>query len=181
MSPLLRIVVGGAYNKAMTEIDRPNRRTVRLPDFNYRDPGAYYVTLCVQDSRWLFGEVIQSSMVLSSFGRLVDEAWNGLRDRWEGVAIDDWHVVMPNHFHGIVVIEDISRRVKPPRLGDIVARFKASSTTAIRKESQTPNLQVWQRSFYEHVVRDELDLQRIRTYIENNPAQWTEDEYYGLR
>ena len=165
----------------MPDHDRSSRRSIRIPDFSYRAAGAYYVTLCCALPNPLFGEVRDGQMHLNRAGRIVDTAWTKLAQRWEDVRIDDWHVVMPNHFHGIVIINDVPRLTRPPRLGDIIGRFKANTTSAIRKECLEFELQVWQRNYHEHVVRDEADLNRIRQYIENNPAQWTEDEYYGLR
>jgi len=88
---------------------------------------------------------------------------------------------MPNHVHGIVVIEDLQRDEKVPRLGDIVARFKANVTSTARRELLIFDSQIWLQRFNDHVVRDEAELLRIRQYIANNPAQWSEDEYYGLR
>ena len=165
----------------MTEHRLPSRKHIRLRDLTYRDPGAYFVTVCVLNSRCIFGEIENDEMVLNDFGRIADRAWRGLHNRWPGITIDDYHVVMPNHVHGIVVIEDLQRDEKVPRLGDIVARFKANVTSTARRELLIFDSQIWLQRFNDHVVRDEAELLRIRQYIANNPAQWSEDEYYGLR
>jgi putative transposase len=165
----------------MTDQSLPHRKIIRLPEHTYREPGAYFVTICCQDSALLFGDVIESSMRLNDIGRIAKNEWIRLGKRWPGISIDQVHVVMPNHVHGIVIFEDVPRTIKVPQLDDVIARYKADVTREVRRFQIDFKVKIWQRRFNDHVVRDENELSRIRQYIVNNPAQWTEDEYYGLR
>ena len=111
-------------------------------------------------------------------GQIVNEEWAYIGLLRPRVILGDY-VLMPNHLHAIVVIDD--RRTSPARpspqtLGSIVRGFKGAATSRLRAACRNPDLRVWQRNYYEHVIRDDRDLQRIRTYIANNPMQWTEDE-----
>jgi len=167
----------------MTDQPLPQRKIIRLPEHTYRDAGAYFVTVCSQDSAGLFGEVINSMMQLNDIGRTAKNEWIRIRltNRWPGITIDQAHVVMPNHVHGIVIFEDMRRTIKMPHLYDVIARYKADVTREVRRFQMDFKLDIWQRRFNDRVVRDEDELSRIRQYIVDNPAQWMEDEYYGLR
>ena len=160
----------------------PHRHTVRLPFFDYRAPGAYFVTACTRDRQPLFGHVMDGERHLSALGRIVEEEWHLLPERRAQVEIDAF-VVMPDHIHGIVWItvgdvRDTDRRgaincaptapgvVMPGSLSSIVRAFKAGVT----RRAGAP---VWQRGFYEHVIRNGRDLDNTRRYIEENPLRWT--------
>ena len=164
-----------------------DRRSIRLPDFDYGQPGIYYVTLCAKNRACLFGDVISGEMRLSEIGRIVEDEWlktPALRPQ----ATLDRHVVMPNHLHGVIIIRErrgelpfapmlpASRAPKPrsfrspsQTLGAIVRGFKGSSAKRINAARNTPGGAVWQRNYYEHIVRSESELNRIRDYIRNNP------------
>jgi REP element-mobilizing transposase RayT len=101
--------------------------------------------------------------------------WERLGKRWSNVSIDEF-VVMPNHIHGLVLIIDNGERA--PKLGSIVNAFKGDVVKRVRDVSGNSSMALWQRSYYDHIVRDQDELDRIREYIRNNPAQWAEDEYY---
>lgn len=161
------------------DIDQPVRKPLRLPEYNYRSSGAYYVTLCTDDWQTICGVISNGKMELSPIGKIIDESWLMLNNRWDRVTIDDHYVVMPNHLHGIVIISDEGQS-KPPRLGDIIGTFKYFVKKGMRLNG-FPNSKekpLWQRSYYDHIIRDEVDLQRIREYIVNNPKQWEDDHYY---
>jgi putative transposase len=154
---------------------------MRLQHYDYAKTGAYFVTICTHNRACTFGEVTGSLMVQNMAGRMVESIWCVIPGHYSNVSIDAF-VVMPNHVHGLLFItKDLvgARFIAPesiaPNLGEVVRAFKARCSHAINKihGKGTP---LWQRNYYEHVVRDEDDLMRIREYIENNPAQWALDE-----
>ncbi len=166
-----------------------HRRSIRLKGYDYSQAGAYYVTRVAQDRLYLFGEVWDGEMRLNEFGRIVAEEWLRTQSVRTNVELDEF-VVMPNHFHGILVIASnlvgANRRFAPttktPRapqpnsIGAIMMQFKSIVTKRINALRDTQGAPVWQRNYWEHVVRDEKDLNRIRNYIMDNPAKWDGDE-----
>ncbi len=160
------------------EDDRPQRRSIRLAGYDYGQAGWYFITLCTHQRLCLFGEIVGGETCLNAMGQIVNEEWAYIGLLRPRVILGDY-VIMPNHLHAIVVIDD--RRTSPTHpspqtLGSIVRGVKGAATSRLRTACRNPDLRVWQRNYYEHVIRDDRDLQRIRTYIANNPMQWTEDE-----
>jgi len=165
---------------------RPRRRSLRLKDYDYSQEGAYFMTVCVQDRRCLFGEVIDGAVLTSPIGQIVQQAWNELPKYYPTVKLDQF-VAMPNHIHGIVFIHAPPHVGAPfmashnkqgainraPTLGEIVRTLKAASTRLIRLAGSAGFS--WQRNYYDHVIRNETELTRIREYIVNNPLQWALD------
>ena len=168
------------------------RRSIRLKGYDYAQYGAYFVTICTRDRRCIFGDVTDGKMYLSSHGRVVETEWLRTGEIRRNVELDDF-VVMPNHMHGIVwlspnvgarravplrqpsrALEKFGRPV-PGSLPTIIRAFKSAVTKAINAKRDTLGHPVWQRNYYEHVIRDEDDLNRIRQYIDNNPARWAMD------
>jgi REP element-mobilizing transposase RayT len=161
-----------------------HRRSIRLPAYDYAQAGAYFVTLVAHARECLFGQVVGGQTRLSMPGEVVAAQW--LRSaRIRGEIELDAFVVMPNHVHGIVVIRDVGAHSRaplpspphrPPRsLGSFVAGFKSAATKRINAIRSTLGLPVWQRNYYEHVIRDEDDLDRVRRYIAENALRWEED------
>ncbi len=174
-----------------------SRRTIRIRGYDYTLPGAYFVTLCTQDREYLYGVVAEDEMLLNDLGKIVQEEWRKTPFIRPDVELDTF-IIMPNHLHGIIMIHERATAVrndkethlaKPraasdgPRgapsgsLGAIVGQFKSASARRINRTRSTPGSAVWQRGFYEHVIRSEESLARIREYIAGNPAKWAEDEY----
>ena len=159
----------------------PSRRSIRLPTYDYSQGGAYFITICAHDRRCLFGRVIESQMQLNARGAIIEEEWFGSAAIRPHIVLDAF-VVMPNHVHGIVFLESdvgATGRSPAPRsgpgrrsLGSFVGSFKAAATRRIKRLRDAPNGPVWQRNYYEHIVRDEKSLDAIREYIANNPANW---------
>jgi REP element-mobilizing transposase RayT len=164
-------------------VDR-QRRSIRWAHYDYSQEGAYFLTLCVHDRACLFGAVVDGAMRFNELGALVASEWLRTATIRPQVALDEF-VAMPNHFHAIIAIEDSRRGVLPyahPRfrspsqsLGSIVRGFKSATTTLVNSMRNSPGTPVWQRNFYEHVIRNESELSRIREYIANNPHQWSLD------
>ena len=178
-----------------------HRRSIRLKEYDYSQAGAYYVTIDVQNRECLFGEIVNYEMILNEAGKMIIEQWNALLERFPSIELDVYQA-MPNHFHGIIIVIapvgatlvvapvlDISQQgagtspapTKKPTLGDIIGAFKSITTHEYILGVDNKNWlqfykRLWQRNYYEHVIRDEADLNRIRDYIQSNPANWDEDE-----
>jgi REP element-mobilizing transposase RayT len=168
--------------------DRHHRRSIRLKGYDYTAPGAYFVTICTQNYELLFGNVVDKIMHLNPPGQMVEAEWKALPARFPHIEMDAF-VVMPNHFHAILKIREryqvpddvIARQV--PTLGDMVGSFKSITTDCyirgVYNAGWLPfDRRVWQRNYWEHIIRDQETLERIRAYIQNNPATWEEDQLH---
>ena len=163
------------------------RKTIRLQGYDYSQTGAFFVTICTYNHRCLLGQIIDGEMILNRAGRIVQEEWLNLPRLRPQVRLDQF-VVMPNHFHGILMLieetEGTASRA-PTREGfgkpisgslpTIIRGFKSVVTHRINLTQHTPGQAVWQRGFYEHVIRNEESLNRIREYILTNPSRWELD------
>ena len=162
-----------------------HRRSIRLKDYDYSQPGAYFVTLCTHQRDCLFGTIKEGNMIPSPTGDIVASCWYDLPAHYPHVEIDEF-VVMPNHVHGIIILrhpDDVGAGFKPAPtckrhgLTEIVRAFKTFSARHANVARNTLGMHLWQRSYYEHIIRDEHDLHAIREYIANNPAGWERDDY----
>jgi putative transposase len=156
------------------------RRSIRLKNYDYSQSGAYFVTICTLNRSSQFGPVVDGAVRLNDAGRVVQAIWDDLPKHCPGLELDAF-VLMPNHVHGIVVIAsepllEVNSSSARSTLSKVVGRFKMTSAKEINFLRNTPGLPVWQRSYYEHVIRDEASLNRIREYIANNPFHWDEDQ-----
>ncbi|MCK5119821.1 MAG: transposase [Candidatus Latescibacteria bacterium] len=170
-------------------------RSIRLKGYDYSQAGAYFVTVCIEDRECLFGDIVEGEMLANDAGRMVEMVWNQIPDHFPGVAIDGFQI-MPNHIHGIVVIVTDGRGTaycrgtacraptasveqfgKPVSgsLSTIVRSFKSAVTKRINETRNAHDAKLWQRNYYEHIIRDENELNRIREYIVNNPMNWESD------
>lgn len=199
-------------------MDNKNRKSIRIKGYDYNQNGAYFVTICTHNKQCLFGQVESGKMVLNKLGLLVEDAWREISKHYESVLIDEF-VIMPNHVHGIIWLQDrreqlgvinhapiqiaheidvgarlgvINHAPTPmsydanvgaqfiapkthktqPTLGEVVRAFKARASQASKTALPVDSKALWQRNYYEHVVRGEPDLQAVREYINNNPQQW---------
>jgi len=188
---------------------RFHRRSIRLKDYDYSQPGAYFVTLVTRSRDCIFGEIQGEGIALSRAGQIVELVWK-LIPNYFPVRLNEW-TVMPNHFHGIIVIDgpsigrgeadgNVPRLLQsapfpsaspqrpndtapnrpagtvPGSLGAIMQTFKSMTTYKINALQKTPGGMVWQRNYYEHVIRSEVEWERIRLYIQVNPLRWAEDD-----
>jgi len=156
-----------------------SRRALRLPGFDYRTPAGYFVTVCTAGRRPLFGRVVDGKVELSTFGAIVREEWfRTAAQRPNVLLFDDELVVMPDHLHGIVWL--VAEPSDPaPRHGNpagslpaVVGAFKAAAARRINAARGTPGRPVWQRSYWERIVRSDRELAVIRRYIAENPLRW---------
>ena len=180
---------------------RHHRRSIRLKGYDYTRPGAYFVTICAHNRECLFGEVVDGEMVLNEYGEIVREEWFRTAQVRPYVELfEDEFVVMPNHIHGIVwIVDDVDdtvgaqrrcasttkpkpggvppNNVAPGSLGAIIRSFKSAVTKRINALRGTTGAPVWQRNYYEHIIRDDRALNAIRRYIAENPLRWHLDRY----
>jgi len=169
----------------MTKFDsnRHHRRSIRLKDRSYQCDGMYYVTICTHQRTCLFGKIIDDEVIFSPFGLLVHQEWERIARQYHNCTVD-YFVVMPNHIHGILQIIDNAStqalnafgRPLSGSLGTVVGSFKSRTAWHINRLRSTRGQAVWQRGYYEHIVRGEKDLQRIREYILYNPLSWNKDD-----
>jgi REP-associated tyrosine transposase len=152
---------------------RHQRRSIRLREYDYSQPGVYFVTICTHRKRCLFGDVLGDDVVLNDLGRIVQAVWDKLSDHYASVKLDV-STIMPNHVHALIALIDTDR---PPRHGlpEIVRAFKAFACRRINAFQGTPGASVWQRNYYEHIVRNETELNALREYISTNPRGWALD------
>ncbi len=164
-------------------IQKLKRKPNRLNHFDYTTPGYYFVTICAQDRVCCFGEVIDGEMVLNKFGKIVEKYWVEIPEHYPNVKLDVYQI-MPNHLHGIIIITPVGAAIGRPTekagnarpyisLNTIIGSFKNITVKIIHK-SGSANFS-WQKSFYDHVIRRDESLEKIRTYITNNPKQWELD------
>jgi putative transposase len=173
--------------------NRHHRRSIRLRDYDYTRAGAYFITIVCQDRICLFGDVVDGVMCLNDAGCMVQTMWDEIPMFYPGVDIDACSI-MPNHMHGIVLLFEIDDIGQPQGAGqpqgvapavrmslpDVVHRFKTLTTKhytdGVKQFGWMPyNGRVWQRNYYEHIIRSERSLQRIRDYIDANPMKWDID------
>ncbi len=162
------------------------RRSIRLKGYDYSQPGAYFITICTQNRECMFGEIIDGEMALNDAGRIVENEWLKTDQLRQNIKCDIF-VVMPNHFHGIIVItEPVGAIHESPQrmtiterrnmtLPKIVGRFKMQTSKQINIIRGTLAQKLWQRNYYEHIIRNENDYNRIYEYIQNNPLKWELD------
>jgi REP element-mobilizing transposase RayT len=184
-------------------LDQHRRRSIRLQGYDYAQEGAYFVTICVQGRKCLFGQVTDDQMQLSNAGRMVQHTWERLPIRFPALELDSY-VVMPNHLHAILVLADEPDRRGEPRVrpsctavskgdhkdrpygtppgsvGRVVQAFKSLTTgeyvAAVKQGKYAPfRGRVWQRNYYEHIIRNEEEFNKLHKYISDNPLAWAVD------
>ena len=154
--------------------DIHKRRSIRLEGYDYSQPGVYFVTVLYTNRLPLFGGIVANGMILNLAGKMIDRWWNELKHNFRNIELDQY-VVMPDHFHGIIQIQGAHAGAP---LREIVRWFKTMTTNEyIRNAKENGwiafDKRLWQRNYYEHIIRDEESLREIREYIVGNPANWT--------
>ena len=189
----------------MSQSPKHRRNSLRLQGYDYSALGGYFVTICSYQKTHIFGDCVDDEIILSEMGDVARDCWLAIPQHFEDVTLDIF-MIMPNHIHGIILIHDqpnnnsrsgakhVSPLPKdyteslPPRnktgsppksISAIISSFKASVTREIRKEiPNMDNIKIWQRGFYDHVIRNDDGLRRIQQYIHDNPLKWEHDDYY---
>lgn len=149
------------------------RKPVRLPGYDYSQPGAYFVTICAEHRRSLFGDVIDGEMNVNSIGEMVREDWDNLQQVFAGIILDA-RIIMPDHLHGVIMLGTDPDVSTMPKLGDVVRYFKGRSTShyiANIEGRGWPVLadRLWQHRYFDRIVQSDKELDAIRDYIETNP------------
>mgnify|MGYP000864351402 FL=1 len=167
-----------------------NRRSIRLKNYDYSSPGAYFITIVTNNRQYLFGEIVNNEMILNEYGEIANKYWYEIPKHYTNTQLDEY-VIMPNHIHGIIFIvgaihelplqqnefpQLIQRRKM--LLPKIIGRFKMNAAKQINQIRQNHGIPVWQRNYYEHIIRNDNELNKIREYIINNPLTWQTDENY---
>lgn len=162
-----------------------HRRSIRLKEYDYAQPGGYFVTIVTYQRDLLFGEIVDDEMALNDFGKIANECWREIPEHFPNVELGAY-VVMPNHVHGIITITDgrgtiyrapTQEQFQKPVTGSlptIIRTYKSAVTRLIGREHNATG--IWQRNYYEHIIRNHEDWDRIHRYIEANPSLWAEDE-----
>jgi len=159
----------------------PNRKPTRLKNFDYSQNGYYFVTICTYNKKCIFGNVVGQGLApavmnLSAFGKIANKEIHNLKNRYENICIDKC-VIMPNHIHAIIVIQNKTAGASPcPTLSDIVCTFKSMTTRNCHLINS--KIKIWQTSFHDHIIRNEVDYMKIWEYIDTNPLKWKEDCFY---
>lgn len=162
------------------------RKSTRLANYDYSSAGAYFVTICSHGLSNLFGRVRRSTVYLNECGMILRTQILRTQQVRRDVTIDSY-VIMPNHVHILLFIETVgaTRRVaptgysstlQPNSLGSIIGQIKSNTTRSIHRIPGKRNLQVWQRNYFDHIIRDEESLNRHRKYIFDNPRRWMENQ-----
>ncbi len=191
-----------------------HRQSIRMPGYDYSQAGAYFITLCTHQRAHLFGEIIDGRMTLNDAGLIAQNCWNAIPEHFPLVYLDEF-IIMPNHIHGIVVINNVGEIHESPNehtrhvrannhspnehkrhvraihesplqmtiverrnmiIPKLIGRFKMQAAKQINLGRYTPGIPVWQRNYWERIIRDEREMQSVRQYIRNNPAQWQHDD-----
>ena len=172
------------------------RKNIRLKDFDYSNDGYYFVSVVSYKRKNIFGEIIDGEMNLNQAGKIVEKTWQNIPMHFTNTSCEIF-VVMPNHIHGIIDINNDqivearhasplrsknlksqsvkSDGVKPQSLGAIIGSFKSAVTKQLHQTKIINQEKIWQRNYYEHIIRDEHDHQQIADYILSNPFNWEYD------
>jgi len=176
-------------------MQKHNRQTIRKEGYDYSKPNQYFITVCSKYHQYFFGAIKDGIMHLNLFGNIVADEWKRTSAIRNEIRLNEF-VIMPNHFHGLLTIDFQSeqainnclaeqkkgdRRVaptgpKPNSIGAIIAGFKSASTKKINQLHKTPGRKIWQRNFWEHIIRNKDEYNRIRSYIIKNPEVWEKDK-----
>lgn len=163
------------------------RRSIRLKGYDYSQPGRYFITLCVQDRSCILGSIETEACSLTPAGLLVDAKWKAIAERFPAVELGP-HVIMPNHMHGLIHItaphpDDAPNDAPLSSIGSMMQWFKTGTTydyiVGVKNHAWPPfNGRLWQRNYWEHIVRNEHEYVRIAEYIDANPSMWHRDSLH---
>lgn len=157
--------------------DIHHRRSIRLKEYDYSSEGLYFVTLCSYEHKCIFGEIIDDNIILSNCGNVIEKEWKSLPQHFPNIVCHEY-MIMPNHMHGIIQIEGcIQGGPTPPlrkiTLGNILAFYKYRTTRLLDL-----GMPLWQRNYYEHIIRNQQSYEEIAAYIVENPVHWKQDKLY---
>ena len=173
-----------------------HRRSIRMEGFDYSTKGAYFITICTQDREYLFGEIDSDTIRLSIYGEIAGEEWKCLNKRFHTTTFDVFQI-MPNHIHAIIGINNVGATLAvaqnavdaenragaspAPTVGDIIGAYKSLVQKRCLDICKSKNVTLgkfWQRNYYEHIIRSDVEYSRIAEYITNNPKTWENDKLW---
>ena len=165
-------------------MDFKKRKQVRLKGYDYGTSGAYFVTVCTQNKECILGNIVgqglaPAEMSLSLYGKIVKDQLLDLENRYKSIKIDKY-VIMPNHIHVIIILDNTAGASPCPTISDIICSFK-SITTRICNKLDNKQQKIFQTSFHDHIIRGEKDYQKIWEYIDTNPFKWEKDCFYEAK
>jgi putative transposase len=155
-----------------------DRKSIRMPAFDYSSENSYFVTICTYMKYPFLGKIANNDMSLSDTGTIVSDCWNNIGKLYSGISTGQF-IVMPNHIHGVIHISPSNIQTDSMLthgLSDIIRNYKAFTSHVVYSKKMVCKL--WQWNYYEHVVRDDAELQRITNYIKYNVTNWARDKYY---
>jgi putative transposase len=171
-----------------------NRVSIRLKGFDYSSAASYFITICTQNRQCLFGEIESGVTILNPAGQMIIDEWLAIQSRFTSVQLEEF-VVMPNHFHAILsilptvegsLVSIVNGRVPTrgtPTLGEMIGAFKSITTnqyiSGVKHQKWTPfDRKLWQRNYYEHIIRDDRSFKILQSYIQDNPLRWEIDQLH---
>ncbi len=178
--------------------DIHHRRFLRLKGYDYSQAGFYFITICAKNRMCLFGEIENGEMAINNAGHMLHKWWNELNHKYRNIELHE-QIVMPNHFHGIIQIKstvgadlcvcphDTRQKIEGEHTGSplhaMIQWYKTMTTNeyirGVKNNNWQPfNKKIWQRNYYEHIIRDEKSYHQISEYIQTNPLKWRDDKYY---
>ena len=160
-----------------------NRRSIRLKGYDYSRRGFYFITICCHEKEKRLGEVIDKKVIMNEFGEIAFAEWLKLSERFPNIILHEF-IVMPNHIHGIIEISE--RQVgaalaAAPTIGNIIGAYKSlvfNESLKIYKNQNEGMGKLWQRNYYEHIIRTQESYLKIKEYILSNPEKWENDKFF---
>lgn len=155
----------------------PKRKRNRIKDFDYAEPGGYFITICTRGNKCILSDIVcedRSDNIKNNYtkiGSIVDKYLNMIESSYQNVSLGRY-VIMPNHVHLILILSSGTPGSSSPTISQIISAFK-------RFVNKEIGYSIWQRSFYDHVIRETRDYEEISLYIENNPLKWRFDKFYS--
>ena len=148
--------------------------STRLKGYDYSNTGAYFITILTKNCKCYFGQIQNEKMFLNEFGKIVNNYWKEIPKHFPYVILDEY-IVMPNHVHGIIILDEFKTLEKRQPVGTIINQFKRICTITLRMIDIHFG---WHPRFHDHIIRDEKELNRVRQYIIDNPKNWKSDDNF---
>lgn len=168
-----------------------HRHSIRIKQFDYSKPGIYFITICTQNRENILSKIINNGVgaglvsaqenQITILGQMIKETYLNLEKEFNNIKLHEY-IIMPNHIHGIIEIYKRADTRPAPTIGDIICSFKSRTSLkcikGIEEGIYKPfNKRIWQRNYYEHIIRNEKEYFKIQEYIKNNPLNWENDKF----
>ena len=161
----------------------PKRKINRLKSWNYSNNGGYFITICTDNRKHILSKICVGDGFpvpqLTKTGQIVDDYIKNINLKYSCVTVSEY-MIMPNHIHLLLLIDNNGTGNPSPTVGNIIGWFKYNTTKSVNEEYKSAGNKLWQRSYYDHIIRDEKDYMEKLNYILSNPLKWADDEYYSI-